>query len=326
MGGFSIFSVCAMTKVNIRMLQKSILCGFKGTVNFAIAAVVAANGATIRAAVPGGGSGPRKRYEGLYGMYNNVVPTVETLLCMGVLCTVLERVAFKNAIQDTTTRILVSMLICMVLMMMICTLLRVFDKRKDCCADYDYEESYGRVGGYGPHFAVPSGTRERNMLSALAPGKLSKRFAFDRHVPEPPNDGYPIRTHREKALHFLGAVAALPLWLLMLALNCVELPFVLLLDCVALCTKAGRARPLGGTRDVAAQMLYGIYNVCEPVTCLLPHRAQMAVGAAFEKVSHAILPSRRAGGGSGGTEPGSEVNEVRVSGAEQGAGESPVLV
>ncbi|WP_237111326.1 hypothetical protein [Neorickettsia findlayensis] len=299
------------------MLQKSILCGFKGAVNLCIGAVVAANGALIRATVQDGGAGTAKRYKGLYGMYNNIVPTLETLLCMGVLCVLLERVVLKGVVANPWQRMAVAMAICMVLMMLICTLLRVFEKRKDCCADYDYRSSHARVGGYGTHFAVPESEQNRNMLCTLIPGKkASAFFAFDRHVSGASHSD--CRVHRglgERVLHSVGAAVAFPLWVVMLALNCVEFPLVLFLDCVALCTRKGRAVPFAGSRDVVCQMLYGVYQLAEPVTCLLPRRAQLAVGQAFAGATCSVLGSSGERGADCDPEP--KLEEAKLGGTGQ---------
>ncbi|WP_238522986.1 hypothetical protein [Neorickettsia risticii] len=311
-----------MRRVSIRMLQKSILCGFKGATHFLIGAIVATNGAVIRSTVPGGGSGPEKRYGGLYAMYNNIIPTLEVLLCMGVLCVLLERIAFKRVIPDPWVRAAVSLAICVVLMMLICTLLRVFEARRDCCDDYDYDKSFDRAGGYGMHFDVPSCSGIRNSLSVLFPGKsLSGYFAFDRHVPEPADDGYPIVTPGEKAWHCVGALAAAPLWMVMLALNLLELPLVAVLDCAALCTREGRAHPFAGSRDVVRQMLYGVYQIMEPVTCVLPETAQQRIGGAFHAAVRRVMGMPGEGHRSGGGPEG----RLENAGAE-GAGAGVTLV
>ncbi|WP_227028940.1 hypothetical protein [Neorickettsia sennetsu] len=302
-----------MQKVNIKMLQKSILCGFRGITNFFIGAIVASNGAVIRSAVPGGGSGPQKKREGLYAMYNNFVPTLEVLVCMGVICVLLERLAFKKAITNPWARVATAVVICMALMMLICTLLRVLDRRRDCCADYDYDQSFNRMGGYGMHFNIPGHVESRNMLCKLVPGmRLSRFFAFDRHVPEPEEHSCPVVTPGEKALHCLGALLSVPFWVAMLALNIIELPIAVIIDSLALCTRNGREYPFGGSRDVVCQAIYSFYQLIEPVTCVLPEGMQRGIGAGFGAVVRRVLGMPGEGRRTGEREPGCQLESAEV--------------
>lgn len=268
-----------MKRVSIKMLQKSFLCGFKGMNNFLIGSVVATAGAALRR-TENSSVGSLKRREGLYGMYNNLIPMLETILCIGVLCVLLDRFAFSRVkTLDVRASIAISLAICMLLMMLICTLLRVTGKRKDCCTDYDYEGSFSRRGGYGLHFRIPATEEDRNMLTKFINCSALKFDSWDSYRDAEDDE------HVSKCavfLHFLSALAVWPLFVLMLALNLVELPIVFLLDCFALCCRRKGEKAFDGSGDVVRQMLFNSYQLLEPVLCILPTRAQAAVGRKFQ--------------------------------------------
>ncbi|AHX11681.1 hypothetical protein NHE_0749 [Neorickettsia helminthoeca str. Oregon] len=289
-------------RLDIRLIQKSILCGFKGFDNFIIGSLVAVNGTLLEKG--GYTEGARKKREGLYGIYNNIVPALETVICMGLICPLLSEYIFNfipGLKESKTLRMIIALFTCMVLMMSICALLRITGKRLDCCDDYDHESAYKRSGNYAVHFKIPGCPGARNSLQKFVNWRC---FSFDQWCPEKQEESSTSPQEGASsgggcvssfAFHFFCALTVLPFFLILLALNILELPLIFLFDCVAMCfpqkneeSNEREQKLFAGTRDVVKQMAHNFFQVLQPLLCFLPSTARGRAGSGFQSFANFV--------------------------------------
>ena len=83
--------------------------------------------------------GKQKTKEGLYAMYNNLIPFLEVVILMPIVMHIIGFALGNNPLVHSKVSCVISLMACVLVMISVCLSLRAAELRKDCCADFDFE-------------------------------------------------------------------------------------------------------------------------------------------------------------------------------------------